>query len=166
VKEILFSAVAAALVLVIQTTSFGFLLPSAYKPDLFLVLVFWASLRLPFLVGVALAFVGGMCVDLLSGSPLGLFAVIYCSTFVTCGYLNTVFQIDTPGRQAATTFGAAVACAAVVLLGRALTGPMAIGWNSLQWVLLKTFCTTVSSLALFPLMDRARTAYTSLTGIR
>jgi rod shape-determining protein MreD len=166
VKEIFFLSIAGVLVLSLETTSLVFLASGTYKPDLFLVLVIWGSLRLPFIAGVGLAFVGGMCVDLLSGSPAGLFAVTYCSIFVVCGYLNTVFQIDTLGGRAVTTFGAAMASAGIVFLARALTGPADLGWNTLEWVLLKSSFTSLSSLVLFPSMDQARMVYSKLVGMR
>ncbi len=99
-KDVLFFGMVTVLALWLQTTSLCFLMPSEYKPDLFLILVYWTSLRLPFAFGVALCFGGGILVDLLSGSPVGLFALLYCMVLVSCGYLNTVFEMDTPATRA------------------------------------------------------------------
>jgi rod shape-determining protein MreD len=166
VKDVVFLAAVAVLVLAVQTACMSSFVTASYKPDLFLVFVFWTGLRFPFIPGVGLAFAGGLFVDLLSGSPVGLFAIIYCSTFVACGYLNAVFQIDTPAGRAVTIFAAALASAGIVVLARTLTGPSGVGWNSLLWFASKSLITALSSLALFPPADRLRTAYFHLMGVR
>jgi rod shape-determining protein MreD len=165
-KDVFFLMITGVLVLVLQSTFMGFLLPNAYKPDLFLVLVFWSSLRLPFLAGVGTAFVGGLLVDLLSGAPVGLFAVIYCSIFIACGSLNSVFQTDTLAGRVVTVFAATLTSAGTVLLVRMLTATVSMGSNSLLWFVEKAAITALSCLLFFPIMDRFRMAYVGLVGAR
>jgi rod shape-determining protein MreD len=165
-KDVFFLMMTGVFVLALQCTSLGFVVPSAYKPDLFLVLVVWSSLRVPFLAGVGTAFLGGLSVDLLSGSPAGLFAVIYCSTFIACGFLNSVFQMDTPAGRTLTVFVATLSSAGVVLMVRMLTVSADVGSHSLIWFVEKSAITAGSCLLLFPLMDRFRRAYVSLVGTR
>jgi len=154
------------LALWLQTTSVCFLIPSPFKPDFFLILVYWTSLRLPFAFGVALCFGGGMLVDLLSGSPLGLFALLYCLVLVSCGYLNTVFEMDTPITRAVIILAAALASAGIVLSTRSLLGPLDMGWHSLVQVMEKSLSTSLVSVAIFPAVDRFRVAYLNLIGAR
>ncbi len=165
-KDVFFFGMVTVLALWLQTTSLCFLVPSEYKPDLFLILVYWASVRLPFAFGVALCFGGGLMVDFLSGSPVGLFALLYCMVLVSCGYLNSVFEMDTPVTRAVIILVAALASAGIVSLMRALVASTDVGWNSIVWVLLKLLSTSVVSLVVFSGLDRFQAAYSNLIGAR
>ena len=107
-----------------------------------------------------------MMVDLLSGSPMGLFALLYCMVFVSCGYLNTVFEIDTPMTRAVIILVAALASFGVVLFMRAVVNATDFGLYSVLWILVRALGTSVASLAVFPVLDLSRTAYMSLIGTR
>jgi rod shape-determining protein MreD len=165
-KDVFFFGTMTIVALWLQTTSVCLAIPSECKPDLFLILVYWTSLRLSFAIGIALCFGGGILVDSLSGSPMGLFALLYCMVFVSCGYLNTVFEIDTPMTRAVIILVAALASSGVVVSMRALASATDFGWNSALWVLAKASITSVVSLLIFPALDRFRMAYVNLIGER
>lgn len=148
--------------LVLQVTSWAFVIPGAYEPDLIMILVLWASLRMSFVIGVGFAFAGGMAVDLLSGSPTGLFAVIYCLLFLICGYLHSNFRMDDLQGRAITVFGSTLIAAGIVLCVRRLTGPVEVGRHLCQWVVLKSIIAATASLPILALVDRAWTAYSRL----
>ncbi len=151
--------------LVLQVTSWAFLIPGAYKPDLIMILVLWASLRMSFVIGVGFAYTGGMAVDLLSGSPVGLFAIIYCLLFVVCDYLNSNFRMDDLQGRAVTVFGSTLIAAFIVLCVRRLAGPVEVGRHLCQWVVLKSMIAATASLPIFALVDRAWTAYSRLARV-
>jgi len=164
-KDLLFILVIGLAALVTQITSWGFLIPGAYKPDLILILVVWASLRLTFVTGVEFAFAGGMVVDLLSGSPIGLFAIIYCMLFVACGFLHSTFQIDDLSGRAVTVFGSTLAAGCIVFFLRCLSGPFELGWEAPRWILLKSVIGAAASLVVFLVVDRVWAGYSRLVGV-
>jgi len=148
--------------LVLQTTSWGFLVPAAYKPDLALILVLWVSLRMTFAIGAGFAFAIGLATDMLSGSPTGLFALIYCVLFATCGFLHSTFRIDALSGKAVTVFGSTLAAGGIVFLVRWLSGPFELGWSVSQWVLLKSVVAAMASLVVFPVVDRVWAGFSRL----
>jgi rod shape-determining protein MreD len=161
-RNVLFLVVIGTAVLVLQTTSWGFLVPAAYKPDLALILVLWVSLRMTFAIGAGFAFAVGLAIDILSGSPTGLFALIYCLLFATCGFLHSTFRIDVLSGKAVTVFGSTLAAGAIVFLVRWLSGPFELGWSVSQWVLLKSVVAAMASLAVFPVVDRVWAGFSRL----
>ncbi len=162
--DILFMLLVGIAALILQTTSLAFLVPAAYKPDVILILVGWASLRMPFSVAAGFAFVAGILVDLLSGSPIGLFAIIYCLVFLSYGYSHATFHLEGLAAQAVLIFILTLASGGVVLFMRFLGGPVGFGWNAAQWFLLKSLFTGLASVLVFPLVDRLRAGYTRLVG--
>lgn len=162
--DILFMLIVGIAALVLQTTSLAFLIPVSYKPDLILILVAWASLRMPFTVAAGFAFFAGILIDLLSGSPMGLFAIIYCAILVMCGYCQATLQMESPVAQGVVICFMTLIAGAVVLLTRWIGGPMGFGWNAVQWILLKSLFTALTSAVVLPLLDRIRKGYTRLVG--
>lgn len=152
--------------LVIQTTLLGLLFGSEYKPDLMLILVSWASLRVQFFVGVGLAFWGGLLMDLFSGAPSGLFSTMYCILLLFFGYADSRFQVDTNGAKAIMVFAASLVVGCMVLIMRRLAGPVELGWNAGQWILIKSGTTAITSLLIFPMLDGFWSAYSRLVGTR
>lgn len=161
-----FLFLAGTICLLIQTASVGFLMPVQYKPDLFMILVVWASLRMTIGTGMAFAFVAGLTVDLLSGAPTGLFALIYCISFVACDTVNATFAVDRPAGRAVTVFAATGLSGAAVLLARWLAGPVEADMHTLLWIVAKSIVTGLTSVAVFPILDRSWTGYTHLVGAR
>jgi rod shape-determining protein MreD len=131
-----------------------------------LVAVCWTALRATYSVGVSFAFVAGLAADLMSGSPFGLFGLIYCLVFCGYAYMHAVFPLDDYVGWATTIFGAAVISAVVVLLARWLHGPMGFGWHAAAWVLLKSLSTAVASLVMFPCMDGLWAGLSRLAGVK
>jgi len=164
--EVLFMALAALIALTLQTTSFGFMIRAAYKPELIMILVIWASLRITFLPGVGFAFAAGIVVDTLSGSPPGLFAVIYSAALVACGYFNATFDIDSQPGRAMTIFVATLASGFLVMLTRWLEGPVEFGWLAVKFILLKSLVTGATALVVIPVLDRLWAGFSRLAGVR
>ena len=101
---------------------------------------------------------------MLSGSPTGLFALIYCLLFVTCGFLHSTLRIDVLSGKAVTVFGASLAAGGIVFLARWLSGPLELGWSVSQWVLLKSIVAAMASLVVFPVVDRMWAGFSRLVG--
>jgi rod shape-determining protein MreD len=153
-------------VVVLQNNSLGFVLSAAYKPDLILIVVLWAGLRTNPIPGMFFAFSLGILADLLSGSPTGLFAVIYCVVYVVCGFLNATLDIDRPAVRSAAAFGACLLAAAAVVIMRWLSGPVGFGKEAAQWVFAKSLITGLACLIVFPVVDRFWMGYCRIVGVR
>jgi rod shape-determining protein MreD len=151
--------------LVIQTTSLAFLIPLAYKPDLILILVAWASLRMSFSVAAVFAFSAGILVDLLSGSPMGLFAIIYCLIFLAYGYCHATLHLESLAAQAVVILFFTLASGALVLFMRLLGGPVEFGWTAASCFLFKSLFTGLAAVLVLPLVDRLRAGYARLVGV-
>lgn len=152
--------------LFLQTTSLDYFFTAQYKPDLMLILVAWAGLRMTLATGMFFAFVAGILADSLSGSPTGLFALIYCLVFVGCGYVNANFDIHTLSGYFTTLFVATIFGAGMVLLLRLSTGPIGFGPASARWILLRSLITGIAAIFLIPFVDRLRDSYSRLVGSR
>ena len=152
--------------LVLQTTSWAFMMPAAYKPDVILILVLRASFKMTFVIGVGFAFCGGRGhrSDSLA-SPTGLFAIIYCFVFVACGFLDSAFRIDDLSSKAVTVFGATLAAAVIVCFVRWLSGPFEFDWSVFRWVLLKSVIAAATSLLVFPVVDRLWARYSRVVSV-
>lgn len=164
--DAIFLLAVAMVGLVVQTTSWAFMMPAAYKPDLILILVLWASFKMTFVIGVGFAFTAGVAIDLLSGSPMCLFAIIYCLLFVACGFLDSAFRIDDLFGKAVTVFGATLAAAVIVCFVRWLSGPFELDWSMFRWVLLKSVIAAVTSLVVFPVVDRMWAGYSRVVAVQ
>ena len=165
-RELVFGLLVAAVGLVLQTTSSGFLPPMGHKPDLLLIAVAWASVRLGFTTGILFSFLVGAATDLLSGSPTGLFAIIYCLVFVFCGYFQEILSIDGNLPRAVLVFVAALMSGLVVVFARWLGGPVGFGWVAGGWILLKALVTGAVSVVVFPLLDWSWAGFGRVVGVR
>ncbi|MDQ7783220.1 MAG: rod shape-determining protein MreD [Desulfomonilaceae bacterium] len=161
-----FIVLGCLVVVIVQVASIGFVVPAAYKPDIMLILVVWAGIRLEAVPGIVLAFFGGIVVDIFSGSPTGLFALVYCLTFVASGSANSTFDIDTPVGRALVVFVAALLTGVFVVLTRWFAGPLGAGTYAVPAALAKSLITGLTSLAVFPLLDRSWAGYEKLVGER
>lgn len=164
--EIIFLFAAGITGLVLQTTSMGFTIPADYKPDIILALVVWSGLRATYMAGVVFAFIIGLCVDMLSGSPTGFFALIYCLAFVAAGYVDSVAPIDDPAGWAATVCFASIASGCLVLMMRWMAGPVGFGVHTLVWILVKSLVTGGVAVALLSCLDKAWAGYSRMVGAR
>jgi rod shape-determining protein MreD len=165
-KDALFLVLLMLPSLVIQTTSLGFLADAEYKPDLILIIVAWASLRIPFLIGVGVAFCGGILMDLFSGCPSGLFSIVYCLVLLLFGYMDSKFQVGTNTAKVTMIFIATLASGCMVLLMRRAGGPTEFGWHIVQWVIVKSGITAAASAIILPLLDKLWWGYSRLVGTR
>jgi rod shape-determining protein MreD len=165
-KDFLFLALCGTLCLVIQVTTLSFFVSADYKPDLFMILVFWSGLRTTFVSSAIFAFSAGFAADIFSAAPQGIFSIIYCLVFLLSAYLNSLFQIDSPVGRAATVFGTTVAAGLIVIGMRELLGPVGLGWKALQWLFVKSLLTGLATTIVFPLMDWSWSSYVRLAGAR
>lgn len=165
-REILFISAAGMVLLVVQTISGGLLIPAAYKPDLMLILVLWAAVRNTLLIGLGFSFISGLFLDLFSGAPAGLFALINCLVFVIAGSLNSRFTMDRASARTISVFGASLFAALLVVSLRWATGPVELSTNSLQWIVSKSAITALASLLLFPFLDKFWAGYCRIIGAR
>jgi rod shape-determining protein MreD len=165
-REIIFLSVVGTAGLALQTALIGFIIPGDYKPDLILSLVVWAGLRATYVAGVGFAFVIGLCVDTLSGSPTGFFALIYCLAFVASGYVDSVVPIDDPIGWAVTVFLASVVSGCLVLMMRWFAGPLGFSGYTVMWIAGKSLVTGGFAVALLPCLDKAWAGYSRIVGER
>lgn len=164
-RDFLLISVTGLVLLILQTTAVGFMIPARFKPDLVLVLVSWAGLRLALLPGMGFSFGIGILVDLMSGSPVGLFALIYSLVFVVLGYLDATFDIDRPLGQAIAVFGATLFSGMAVLSVSWLSGPLEFTVHSAWEMLLKAFVGGLAAVVMIPALDRIRSGSTKLLGV-
>ncbi len=151
-------------ILVIQTAWIGFLTPVSYKPDLMMIMVVWASLRTDFLPGALFSFLGGALIDATSGSPSGLFPIIYCMAFIVCGFYNALLQMDSPPGRIVAIFGFSAVSSILALALRYFTGPVQVSFMVLIWVLLRSLFTGLASVVVFPMLDKLFRGYVRLVG--
>ena len=165
-KEILFVLFLGVATLGLQVTSYGFLIPLEYKPDAMLILVIWASQRISFGRGICFSFLAGAAVDILSASPTGLFALIYCLIFVSSGYLHDILRVDNVAARFVLVFGASLFAGGAVLLTRRIGGPVGLGWNVAIWFLWKSLITGAAGVMVLPLIELSWNGYSRLIGAR
>lgn len=165
-RDLIFITVFSFPVLLVQTTIIGQFINIGYKPDFFLILVFWSAIRISVIAASVFAFIAGLLMDLFSGAPLGLFAVIYQLVFLSSAYLHSIFQMENHAARAMSIFCAMVGSGCIVLLVRMLTGPNEFGWNIVQWLLLKAIIAALFSIALIPVLDWLWNGYSKLVPAR
>lgn len=163
-REGVFLVALALTVCLVQISPAGSAVPMAYKPDLMVVAVIWASLRIRLEIGMAFAFGGGMLMDMFSGAPAGLFVVIYCITFVVCAALNTTLSLDQPSVRMITASMATMASGAVILVTTWFSGPIDGGFLILFRMTGKSIITGIACLIAFPVLDRAMGAFSRIIG--
>ncbi len=104
--------------------------------------------------------------DLFSGSPAGLFSIMYCLLLLIFGYTDSRFQVDSNSAKSIIVFAASLAVGCMVLIMRRAAGPVEFGWNVGQWIILKSGITAMTSLIIFPLLDSFWSGYSRLVGTR
>jgi len=165
-RDLIFITAFSFPTLLVQTTIVGHFINVGYKPDFFLILVFWAAIRISFIAASVFAFIAGLLMDLFSGAPLGLFAIIYQMVFLASAYLHSVFQMENHVARAMSVFCAMAGSGCMVFLVRMLTGPNEFGWGIVQWLLLKAIISALFSVALIPALDWLWNGYSKLVPAR
>lgn len=150
---LVFVLVIAVSLLALQTTSFGFLVPSQYKPDLLIAFVVWVTFRLETSPGLCAAFIIGLFVDVLSGSPLGLFAILYSLVLIVCRQLNATFHIDGYVGRGAMVGGSVLVIGIVILISRYITGLSSFSWNSIIWIFGKSAISGIIGILVMAIVD-------------
>ena len=151
--NIVFLMIVSAIAIGLQITTMGFLISPSYKPDLMLIVVVWAGLRVSFAVGMTCIFTAGLFADLFSGSPTGLFALIYSFIFVIGAYVHSAVRIDSPDGRAVIVLAGSSMAGSAALIVRWISGSVDFGWSTVSWIIMRSIITTLASLAVFPLLD-------------
>jgi len=154
----------ASATLFIQTTSRTFAFADVSKPDVVSIIVLWSALRLGFNEGLFLAFSAGLLMDNLSGSPTGLFAFVYCLSFLLAAYMNANADLESHLARFMVSFVLCISQGAVILMSRALAGPIGLGPHLARSLILKAFLTGIGAVFVIPLMDRFWMRRTKFTG--
>jgi rod shape-determining protein MreD len=157
-----FLLVITGLILIVQTEASLF--PEWAKPDLALVFTIWMSFRAPPTVAAFVSFLLGLGVDVFSGGPAGLFAVIYTLVFLIISESRTVLETDTLLLRSLTVFTAALAVGIIVVAANWAGLPAPIKWAPAK-IILRSCASGLASMMLFPLLDRGRNAYLRLSGV-
>lgn len=165
-KAAIFLLTVGLIGLVIQTAPSSTKIWFGFKPDLILILVVWAGLRVPLISGLGFAFVAGTVTGLLSGAPPGFFALIYSLVLVVCGNLNARVHIDNIIGRSWTIFGATLASGGAVLLARWSESDLDLGRHAVGWIFMKSLVTALVSLALFPFLEWFWSGYSRMAGER
>ncbi|MGO9117616.1 MAG: rod shape-determining protein MreD [Desulfomonilaceae bacterium] len=165
-KELIFLTIFSLPTLLLQTTIIPLLVNSQYKPDLFLILVFWAAIRITFVSAAVFAFTAGLLTDLFSGAPPGLFAILYLLIFLSCAYLHSVFQLDSHAVNAMTVFCASFVAGHMIIAVTWLKVPVEFGWNLFQWPFLKSLSTALFAVMVVPALDWFWNSYSKLVPAR
>lgn len=131
-------------------------LPELVRPDLVLVFALAMGLRSRGTEGLVLSFAAGFAVDALSGSPLGLHALLCGSGCALTRLLDGALYLRAPAPWAA--YAAGYALLNTVLFGlaiRAMVGDGAVPWAE---ILLRApgaaLATGIIAAPLFPLLER------------
>jgi len=165
-KELIFLTIFSFPTLLLQTTIIPLFVDSQYKPDLFLILVFWAAIRITFVPAAVFAFAAGLLTGLFSGAPPGLFAILYLLIFLSSTYLHSVFELDSHTVNAMTVFCATFVVGQVIIAVTWLKVPIEFGWHLFQWPLLKSLSTALFAVMVVPALDWLWNSYSKLVPAR
>ncbi len=165
-KELIFLAIFLLPTLLLQTTIIPLFVDSQYKPDLFLILVFWAAIRITFVPAAVFAFATGLLTGIFSGAPPGLFAILYLLIFLPSTYLHSVFELDSHTVNAVTVFCATFVAGQVIIAVTWLKVPIEFGWHLFQWPLLKSLSTALFAVMVVPALDWLWNSYSKLVPAR
>ncbi|MGC8907998.1 MAG: rod shape-determining protein MreD [Desulfomonilaceae bacterium] len=164
-KAYLFGLLMTAIALFFQTTTQMFLSHPIVKPDIVLIIVIWASTRFGFNEGILFSFSAGLLADCLSGAPTGLFAFLYCVSFLVCRYLDATTDLDTHGARFVAAFAVCILEAISVLASRYMAGPFGMGAALALSVFAKALFTGSLAIVVMPLLDRLWIERPRLSGL-
>ena len=163
-NELIFFLVVGLLSLVFQSSVLGKILPFEYKPDVALLVVIWIGVKGDYFYGILSVFTLGLAMDLLSGSPLGLFPVIYLSAFLFASYVNQSFDVERLGLGWSITIVTCFVSFCMVFLARWLGGQILFESSIIKLIILKTILTSLGLLIVKPVLDGAWKGYSKVIG--
>ncbi len=164
-KGYLFGLLMVVIALFLQTTTQLFVSNPSYKPDIVLVIVIWASTRLDFKEGLLFSFSAGLLTDSLSGSPAGLFACLYCVTFLVCGYLDSTTDLDSHAIRFLVAFIVCIVESLSIIVIRFMAAQFKVDLSISFAILTKGFFTGIAATAVIPIVDRLWVGRTRLSGL-
>lgn len=144
-NQILFLMVTGTVAFAIQSSVIFQLVPPELRPDLTLIVLAWASSHSTFLVGVSFSFVLGLCLDIMTGSPLGLSGLLYLITYIIFGYLDSYFEVTGVARNYISIFLASCIIFTAMLAFRALTTDIDFTLYNVYWIIAKSLSTATFS---------------------
>jgi cell shape-determining protein MreD len=163
-NQAFFIAVAGIILLAVQSSVMGDVAPSELRPDLTLILVAWSTGWIRFPVGICFSFSYGLCIDLMSGAPLGLMGILYLSIFVFLGYIESYLQVTGVARNYISVFFASFIIFSAVSLARAFLGDTDIYGYQFYWVVMKSLSTATFSWLVFRLLNLTWKEYSKIVG--
>ncbi|MDR7418674.1 MAG: rod shape-determining protein MreD [Armatimonadota bacterium] len=106
-------------------------LPLGAGPDLLLLVVLAVGLRRGFESGAVIGVVAGYVRDLLSGSPLGVFALSYLAVGAMAGAASPMVDLQQRAMPAASALVATLALALISATTVTVTGVVVVSWSLL-----------------------------------
>ncbi|MGC8659082.1 MAG: rod shape-determining protein MreD [Desulfomonilaceae bacterium] len=150
--------------MVFQSCILGEIFPFDFRPDAALLVVIWIGLKGDYFHGILSVFTLGLALDLLSGSPLGLFSVVYLSAFLLISYISQSFDVDRLGLTWSITIVTCCVSFCIVFLARWFGGQILFESSIIKLIILKTISTSLSLLIVKPVLDGAWRGYSRLVG--
>jgi len=135
-----------------------------YKPDLVIITVVWAGIRFPFLTGAITAFIGGIVIDSLSGSPTGFHAILFCAIYILCSIYSTVLQLESLFAFFILVFCADLVVNVVMAFYLAIAGISEISAVLISAILVRVFLTSLLCMAIFPILNSLYISYSGFVG--
>lgn len=163
-NQVFFIAIAGIILLAVQSSVIADVMPSELRPDLSLILIAWSTSWIKFSVGICFSFFYGLCIDLMSGTPLGLMGLLYLSIFVFLGYIQSYLQVTGVAGNYLSVFCASIIIFSVVSLSRAILGDTDISGRQFYWIVLKSLSTATFSWLVFKFLNITRLEYSKITG--
>lgn len=163
-SQFLFLVVWGIVALSLQSSVLLLLIPSALRPDLTITVIAWSSGHIKFSVGIIFSFLLGLCVDLMSGAPLGLSGLLYMVIYVFFGYLDSYLEATGVARNYVAIFFASVIVFSSMIVARTLAAEGNPGMYEIYWVLVKSFSTATFSWLALEALNLVWKEYSKITG--
>ncbi len=163
-NQIFFLIVAGTLAFAIQSSVIFQLAPPEFRPDLSLIVLAWACSNSRFLIGVSFSFISGLCLDVMSGSPLGLMALLYLLTYISFGYLDSYFEVTGVARNYISIFLASCMIFTAMLVFRALATDIEFALYNVYWIIVKSLSTATFSWVTLKAMNIMWKEYSKVVG--
>ncbi len=163
-NQILFLVVTGTVAFAIQSSVIFQLVPTELRPDLTLIVLAWSSSHTTFPVGVSFSFILGLCLDIMTGSPLGLSGLIYLLTYIVFGYLDSYFEVTGVARNYISIFLASCMIFTVMLVFRAFTTDVDFALYNVYWIIAKSLSTATFSWFTLKAMNIIWKEYSKVVG--
>ncbi len=164
-NQVVFLLALGMLSLTAQSSVMFHVLPPEWRPDLTLILLAWSTSHVRFFIGLCFSFVLGLCMDLMSGTPFGLFGLLYILAYIFFAYLDSYFEVAGVTRNYFSIFLASFVIFSALFAYRALYGEINLGWLNLYWVMVKSISVATFSWPTLILMNIIWNEYSKVSGV-